>query len=260
MPRHITGGFHSESGFNLTNALVSNLMRELAKLRAGIWRAINGEDGYNAKYAATPDDMITNFKMKFDHNGKLKIIDVQTFGNDSDSNRRAEKTLNKWFAGSGQELGLAILEAHDDEHGDVQEFRHEIISSGFGYEIFSPDADRAALEEMMVLTQEIGTALGDFFGKQMGIKNPFEIVFGSDGLLSLGESALSSVESQSVKKVLADINRYLSAEASGEETEGILSSPALTGIADKFVALKEVIGKIHDKSLIPKDVRFGVNF
>jgi len=36
-------------------------------------------------------------------------------------------------------------------------------------------------------------------------------------------------------------------------------SPALTGIAEKLGALKEVMGSIHDKSLIPKEVRFGVN-
>jgi len=36
-------------------------------------------------------------------------------------------------------------------------------------------------------------------------------------------------------------------------------SPVLTGVAEKFVALKEVMGKIHDKSLVPKEVRFGVN-
>jgi hypothetical protein len=40
----------------------------------------------------------------------------------------------------------------------------------------------------------------------------------------------------------------------------MLSSPALIGIADKLLALKEVMGSIHDKSLIPKDgVVFGVN-
>jgi len=102
------------------------------------------------------------------------------------------------------------------------------------------------------------TTLGEFFGKQMGIKNPFEIVFGNDGLLSLNGNVLLSVESEAIKQVLADINRYLVAEEAGEDTEGMLS-PVLTGIAEKFASLKEVMGKLHDKSLIPKEVRFGVN-
>ena len=102
------------------------------------------------------------------------------------------------------------------------------------------------------------TTLGEFFGKQMGIKNPFEIVFGKDGLLSLNGNVLLSVESEAIKQVLADINRYLVAEEAGEDTEGMLS-PVLTGIAEKFASLKEVMGKLHDKSLIPKEVRFGVN-
>ena len=54
------------------------------------------------------------------------------------------------------------------------------------------------------------------------------------------------------------ISHYLAAEEAGEDTEGMLSDK-LTGISDKFVALKEVMGKIHDKSLVPKEVRFGVN-
>ena len=59
--------------------------------------------------------------------------------------------------------------------------------------------------------------------------------------------------------MLADINRYLAAEEVGEDTEGMLS-PALTSIAEKFVALKEVMGKFHDQSLVPKEgVVFGVN-
>jgi len=59
--------------------------------------------------------------------------------------------------------------------------------------------------------------------------------------------------------ITQDINRYLAADAAGEDTEGMLSSPDLIGIAEKLGALKEVMGKLHDKSLVPKDVRFGVN-
>ena len=237
---------------------------ELGKLRQGIWAAIDGDidgdDGYNELYAAMPDMMIRNFNMQFDHNGKLRIIDVETWGNDPDANKQAEKVLNTWFGGSVQDVALAMLDAHDDEHGDVKEFKHHIVATGFDYEIFSPDADRAALDEIAELSAEIGTALGGYFGKTMGIKNPFAITFGNDGLLSLGDGgALTSLESQAVRQVLDDLNRYLRAERAGEDTEDMLS-PQLTGIGEKFLALKEAQEKIHDKSLLPKDgVRFGVN-
>ena len=60
--------------------------------------------------------------------------------------------------------------------------------------------------------------------------------------------------------MLADINCYLAAEEASEETAGILSSPALIGIAEKFASLKGVMGKLHDKLLVPKEgVVFGVN-
>jgi hypothetical protein len=156
---------------------------------------------------------------------------------------------------SAQELGLAILEAHDAEHGDVKDFHHEIIvTSGFngGMQILSPDADKAALQEMGDLTQDIGTALGKFFGETMGIRNPFAVTFGQDGRLSLSVGTLSSMESDAVKKVLEDINCYLIADEAGEDTEGMLSGE-LSGIGEKLVALKEVQDKFHNKSLLPKE-------
>ena len=50
---------------------------------------------------------------------------------------------------------------------------------------------------METLTQDIGAALGDFFGKMLGIENPFSLIFGADGLLSFNADSLLSFESQS---------------------------------------------------------------
>jgi len=93
----------------------------------------------------------------------------------------------------------------------------------------------------------------------MGIENPFTVMFGRDGLLSLAGGELSAIETQAIQDVLKEVNAYLTADKAGEETEGMLS-PVLTGVAEKFASLKEVMGKLHDKSLVPKDgLRFGVN-
>ena len=132
------------------------------------------------------------------------------------------------------------------------EFKHKVISSAGSYRIESPDADAAAMKEMGTLLQEIGSALGDFFRKGMGIKESFSVIFDGDGMLSLEKGALTGVQSQAVRDVLESLNKYLKAEESGEETEGMLSGK-LQGIGEKFVELKEVMDKIHDKSLLPKD-------
>jgi hypothetical protein len=66
------------------------------------------------------------------------------------------------------------------------------------------------------------------------------------------------VNLQAAKQVLEDINGYLVADEAGEDTEGMLSAD-LTSIGEKLAALKEVRGKIHDKSLISKEgVRFSL--
>jgi hypothetical protein len=236
--------------------------RGISDLRGSIYKNIVTE--YNDKYNNDPSWQITSFTMKIDSSGRLKITDVQTDGNDPKASAQAERVMNSWLTKEmkeeGKELGLAILEAHDDAHGDVAEYEHEIVWGTFdgGYKILSPDADKAALREMEDLTQDIGTALEDFFHKTMGINNPFAVTFGEDGRLSLSVGSLSSLESNTVKKVLEDINHYLEAEEAGEDTAGRLSDD-LSGIGKKLVTMKEVQDKIHDKSLLPKEgTRFTI--
>jgi hypothetical protein len=239
------------------------LRNEVSKLvHASI--ATDGFVGINEMYRQDPSSQIEDFNMRLDSEGRLRITDVRTKGDDPHANAIAERILNSWLTSEiremGKELAEAMFEAHDDEHGDVKEFKHEIINDSFaGTKIISPDADMAAMGEIAELTQDIGSALGNFFGKTMGIESPFALMFGNDGLLSLGEDgALSVTESEAIKKVLDDINRYFAAEEAGEDTEGMLSAE-LTGVADKFAALKEAQGKIHDKSLLPKEgTRFAV--
>jgi hypothetical protein len=149
-----------------------------------------------------------------------------------------------------------------ENHGQAYHKTDSIVDTNSSPLNVSPAdqaADRAAMQEMEGLTQDIRATLGNFFGKMMGFESPFALMFGLNGLLSLGNAgALSFTESQGIKQMLEDVNRYLAAEEAGEDTEGMLS-PELTGIGEKFVALKEVMGKIHDKSLLPKDgLRFGI--
>ena len=204
---------------------------------------------------------ITGFTLTFDQNGRVNV-EVETSDGASKSAQRGKQFLATHFIkpDSFQELGKAILDAHDDEHGDVQEHKHSVIieSGKQGYRIESPEADQSALQEITDLTQDIGTALDDFFVKTLSIEKPFGIAFSLDGLLSLeNTSMLSSTETRSIKKVLEDINNYLIAEASGEGAETMLFDE-LISIADRLMALQEARDKIHDKSLLPKEgLRFA---
>jgi hypothetical protein len=234
----------------------------LAELRNDIYKEI--VDKYNKKFREVNTSwQIASFSMKFDSDGRLRITDVQTGSDDPKASAQAERTMNNWLTQemkeAGKELGSAILDDHDDKHGDVEEFKHEVIvGSGGGIKVLSADADKAAMAELEEITQDLGNALGNFFKNTLGIESSFAVIFGQDGTLSFDKGALSAMESDMVKQVMEDLNAYLAAENAGEDTEGMLS-PELTGIGNKLLALKEVMDKVHDKSLLPKEgVRWGM--
>jgi hypothetical protein len=174
---------------------------ELMQCRAGIFKGlekvsdeVSSSEGYNTLMRkSNPDWAITDFDMEFDHNGKLRFTNVKTVGGCANSIRAAEAHLNAMFTDSKpSELGLAILEAHDDEHGDVEEFKHKVIYQGAnGIKIESKEADQAAMAEIGELLVDIGSAFVDFFAG-MGIKNPFAIVLDGDGKLSFDKGGLDS--------------------------------------------------------------------
>ena len=112
------------------------------------------------------------------------------------------------------------------------------------------------VQEMKELTQDIGASLGNFFGETLGIENPFALIFGSDGLMSLDKGTLSTLEADKVKQVLDCLNAYFTAEKAGEDTESMLS-PELADIAEKLLALKEVKGKIHRMFALSFCVKFA---
>ncbi|MGL6226784.1 MAG: hypothetical protein ACRC10_09190 [Thermoguttaceae bacterium] len=232
------------------------------QLKGSVFAALKA---YYTENKTSLDQQITNFSLKISSNGDLSVEDVELAeGSDRDAQIAAKKFLTSLFndsiRGEARALGAAILDQHDDEHGDVQEYAHQIHigQSGGSYKILSPDADQAALREMNGLTEEIGVALGAFFGQTMNIQESFSVQFNAQGRLSLNRESLSSTNAERVQKVLLKINAYLAAEESGENTEGMLRGD-LREIADKLVALKEVQGKFHDRSFIPEEgIRFTV--
>jgi hypothetical protein len=220
--------------------------------------------------------------MKIDDLGRMTITDVQTAGGDPMANARAQGAMNTWLSSAcmtnpgaednadairaiiairetAEEVGLAVLEARDDEYGNVDEFKHwVVIESGFdsNYKIVSPDADAAILLEIKGLMHDIGSAQGDFF-RGMAIDSPFSLMFGEDGLISLGEHSLSALESQTMREALEEVNEYLLADRAGEDTDGMFSD-RISGIAQKLLTLKGLQDRILDRSLLPEGgIRFA---
>ena len=210
------------------------------------------------RVARDPGQAIIDYTLRFDESGQVSL-EVKTEDGESHSEEAAKQFLKTHFIRPDifRELGSAIMDVHDDEYGNVHEYRHSVvIESGVsGYRVESPEADRAALQEMKELMSDIGSALGNLF-RGMSIDNPFSLIFGKDGLLSLDGNSLSVIESQNVRQMMEQINRFLTAEHEGGDTEGLLSDRP-SGIAEKLLALKELQDRIHDKSLLPKE---GIRF
>ena len=159
------------------------------------------------------------------------------------------------FFGNGQATINDTTGIHNDVQGDAKKFKHEVpLTSEFDEipQSRSSNADRATLSEMNGSIRSIGAALRDFFRNTLGIENSFAFIFGSGGLLSLESGSLSIRQSQSVKQVLENVNRYHTAVEAGDNVKNMLSGE-LTGIAEQLLVLKGLQDKIHDKSLLPKE-------
>jgi len=218
----------------------------------------------NEMFSDDEDMQIRDFKIKVDSTGRVNITDVRTNGDDPKNNANATNLMNGMMSTEIREvankIGSAILDAHDDEHGDVTEYKHNvIIESGFnaGYTIESKEADEAALREIESLTSDIGSFLNDFFKAALDISGSFQLVFDDKNLQLFDAGSLSPKDTIAIKDVLADLNKYIAGDDTIDESDDTL--PSKYGeVGDKLIALKDAYGKLHDKSLVPKDgIRFS---
>ncbi len=148
----------------------------------------------------------------------------------------------------------------------MSEFKHKVVvESGidFGdYTILSPDADRAALEELQSIGTEIGAAFNDYFNATFGLTAPFSIQWNADGVLSAtGAGALGPA----VDKVLQDMNRRLASDDPMND-EGFDDTvfdddmpDTLKEVTEKFVRLAEARDKLHDPAFENAGMTFTIN-
>ena len=230
---------------------------QVKSLRESISDMIVGE--INEMFKNDADLQIRDYKITIDSTGRIRFTDVRTKGSDPEADLRAAALMNSKIDTEMRDfaktLGAEILNAHDDEHGDVLEYRHEVvIDSSGGYRIESKEADEAALREMESLTNDIGAFLRDFVGKTLNVNQPFGLVFDFNRFTLIGADALAPKDTAAVQQMLDDLNQFLVDEELGHDAK---LSEKYTGLGDKLMALKEAKSKFHDQSLLSKD---GIHF
>lgn len=237
-----------------------------------IRNSLTAEDGvitkYHEQFAKYDDDLrIVDFTIRIDDQGRMRIENVKTRGDNVEDNLRAEQMLNNMLGPEQRawvkEAGLAMLDAHDDEHGDVREFKHSVVISseiGGEYLFESPDADRAALAEMEQLGGEMVRSFGDFFRNTMNIRDSFDIFWTAEGGLAFDGSELGGRACQIINDVLGGVNERLGAEDPLDESAFEEALPErLQGILEELVALQKAHEKLHAPSLRNQAMLLTVN-
>jgi hypothetical protein len=213
------------------------------------------------------DSWIKDVTIRFDEYGNIKVDDIEfkeTHPEEVDPEKKyqALEFLNKKFGeikNAAQEVASILLGQHDDEHGDVEEYKHELVmSTGFSneIEIRSPEADRVALKEIRLIGNEVGLALADYFG----IKDVFNVTLDGNGLLSsIDCKILEGTNVKSIEGVINDLNKRLeSDDPFDEEIFGTLPYK-LEIVLEKLVEMKEARDKIHDPNLKKAEMTFVIN-
>lgn len=203
------------------------------------------------------EQRISDFSLKINSKGSLSVESVQLpEGSDRKSEAAAKRLISSLFddeiRAEAKALGLGILEQHDDEHGDVQEYAHHLILGGSkaAFTVHSPEADRAAMEEMVQLGKEISADLGSYFRSSLSLNRSFEIQIDKDGRISFDKSMFEDqLVAGQIERTLKAINERTTSDdpLSGEFTSTL--SSGLQGVVEKVVQLNEVRQKFHEQPL-----------
>ncbi len=225
-----------------------------------------------------PDEQrITNYTLKMSSGGSLSIEDVKTRGNDPVENLETQRMLNQMLDGiadvnfrkEASELAAAMLEVHDDEHGDVEEYAHDILIESSAGQIFSsvkilsPDADDAAMKDLLVVGQEVANQLGSYFRSNFGLDRDFDIDIDKDGQISFDKSGFADKPGMAdlINKTFDALNeRMKSDDPKGvNETKFETHLPSeLDGVLEKLCEFQEIRAKLHEPALKNATYRFTI--
>ncbi|GHT38678.1 hypothetical protein FACS189427_12950 [Planctomycetales bacterium] len=186
------------------------------------------------------DYEIADWNLTLDKNGNT-VIDIKTKGGDTDDNQTAERFINSLLSDSStEEIAGKIFNAHDDEHGDVEEYRHQLVLTKDGYKIESPEADEAALTEIQQIGGDIFSALGQYFDSLFGTdRQPFELTLDDNGKLSIDWDGINNSAAKQAGKVLELLN--------DTDNPNRILPDGLKPIAEKLLDYQESAEKLHGK-------------
>lgn len=218
---------------------------------------------YNEEIAQyDPDKQIVDYSLEISDKGRLSIKDLKTKGGDDKDVLRAWEFVTKQVGGTSETseaFALAVMDQHDDEHGDVKEYKHYIAMSktaGEEFLILSPDADKAALADMNKIGGELNTMFNQLFGS-FGADS-FDIFWNVESGLSLDGVFGATGMGQRVSSVLDDLNKRLKSDDPFAKTDDdkISLNGQTEGVLKKLLELEEAHGRLHDPTL----KKFGMKF
>jgi hypothetical protein len=216
---------------------------------------------YNESIAIDEDSWITAFSVRLDAEGNVRIENVQTRGGDTKQSIKALQFLNKQSVNLREQAkGIVsqILEKHDDQYGDVQEFKHEVLfdSNIFNeYHIESSEADRIIFEKLQKFGSDLGQALRFYFGSS----GNFELTFNTNGKLTLKTTMSIGSNHKMIQATLTKLNKLLASD--DPFNDEIFSKPlpkGLENILEKLVEMKEQHEQIHNPAL--KNFALSISF
>lgn len=248
--------FHAEGITDHPNNPIGNL--------AGAMRE------YNA--TALDEHKIGSFSIIMDDKGKMKIEGTFASGENLGSAKAMlESWLSPTFKALAEVTSDAMLQKHDAEHGDVDEYEHEVelkvdLVFGITAEIHSEEADRAALEDVGKATVEVAESLGDFVQETFYKENnsrtaeelntlfsdPVDIYIDENGTLSVDETTCENQQYLAVvKETLSMLNDLLTDEkVPSGETSGEESLPEeLKPVFQLLLQIQQDMSRLHDDSL-----------
>lgn len=242
----------------------------------GVENVADAMVAYNS--TALEEDKITNFSLVVNEQGAIKVEGEFASG---DRLGTAKKMIESWMTPTFKALVEvttdAILKKHAVEHGDVDEYEHQVelmvdIVTGITAEVQSEEADRAALEDIGKATIEVAASLSGYVQEkfreehdEMGedqfdtiFSEPVDIYIDEEGTLSIDEATCENVQYlQMIKETVSILNDLL--VESDEAVESLKQDrlpEELRPVLNLLLQIQQDMGRIHDRSLC--SVRFPI--
>ena len=222
---------------------------------------------------AAEEDKISNFSLVLDENGKLSVegefVTGEALG--ITAKEMIESWLNPTFKALAEVTSNAILQKHDAEHGDVDEYKHEVelevdIITGITAEVRSEEADNAALEDLAETTVDVAESLGTFVHNTFReahdemtanefatiFSDPVDIYIDENGALSIDEATVQNQEYlQTIQEALSVLNNLLEDDKlqEGENSDMDDLPKGLQATFEQLQDVAEIMDRFHDRSL-----------